>query len=125
MDYDAYRFVPDVNRYGSEYVSRIPIDLDRPSSMNWKDYAEFVNGFKAWLEEQGFGPRLRLTGGRGAQIILDIVMDRIAKNYSTPFPRPLKFETWLSRVGKTGLVSAQATDLVKVLALAYSCHRKK
>ncbi len=79
LDYDAFRFVPDVNLHGEECISRIPVDLDRPPSMNWADYAEIVNGFKAWLEEQGFKPRLRLTGGRGAQLILDVSMDRLAK----------------------------------------------
>ncbi len=125
LDYDAFRFVPDVNLHGQECISRIPVDMDTPPTMTWADYAEFVNGFKAWLEEHGFKPRLRLTGGRGAQVILDISMDRLAKNYSTPFPRALKFETWIGRVGKWGLISAQASDLVKILALAYADYRKK
>ncbi len=84
FDYHTYKFVPDVNAYGSERISRVPIDLDRPSTMSWNAYAEFVNGFRDWVNELGFSPRLRLTSGRGAQMILEISIDRLAKNYSNP-----------------------------------------
>ena len=125
LDFDCYRFVPDVNHYGSEVISRIPIDLDKPPGMSWKEYADVSNGFHGWLKDRGFNPRLRLTGGRGAQFILDIKVDRLAKNYSTPFPKPLKFDTWIRRFGQAGLVGAQASDLVTILALAYGQYRKE
>ncbi len=79
---------------------------------------------EVWLEEQGFKLRLRLTGGRGAQIILNISMDRITKNYSTPFPRPLKFDTWIRRLGEASLGEYPSLGLVKILTLAYGCYRK-
>jgi len=41
------------------------------------------------------------------------------------FPRPLKFDTWVKRAGEAGLISAQATDFVKTLAIAYGTHRKQ
>src|SRR2546427_122103 len=41
------------------------------------------------------------------------------------FPRPLKFDTWVKRAGEAGLISAQATDFVKTLAIAYGSHRKQ
>lgn len=124
MDYDVFRFVPDVNKFGQPYMSRVPIDFDRPVTMGWKEFAEVVNGFCVWLREEGYQPKLRLTGGRGAQVILDLVMDHIAKNYQTPFPRPLKFDSWVRQKGMEGLLSGQATDLVKTLAIAYATHRK-
>ncbi len=124
MDYAVYRFVPDVNLQCSSCISRVPVDFDRPTTIEWKDFAEIVNGFVIWLRDKGFMPKLRLTGGRGAQVILGISIDRIAKNYHTPFPRPLKFDTWIRRGGKAGVISAQATDLVKTLAIAYATHRK-
>lgn len=124
LDYHTYRFVPDVNMHNSDFISKVPIDLDRPSSMEWKAYAEFVTDFTTWLREMGFKPRPRVTGGKGAQIILDLLFDRVATNYSTPFPRLLKFETWIQRVGEEGLISAQAADFVKTISLAYGCYRK-
>ncbi len=125
MDYGVYRFVPDVNRHSSTCISRIPIDFDRPTTIEWKDFAEIVNSFVMWLKDQGFMPRLRLTGGRGAQVILDIGMDHIAGNYKTMFPRPLKFDSWVKKAGIAGLISAQATDFVKTLAIAFATHRKQ
>jgi hypothetical protein len=125
MDYAVYRFVPDVNRHSSTCISRIPIDFDRPITIEWKDFAELVNSFVMWLKDLGFMPRLRLTGGRGAQVILDISMDRIARNYKTMFPRPLKFDSWVKKAGIAGLISAQATDFVKTLAIAFATHRKQ
>ena len=125
MDYAVYRFVPDVNHHSSTCISRIPIDFDRPTTIEWKSFAEIVNSFVIWLKDQGFTPKLRLTGGRGAQVILDISMDRIARNYKTMFPRPLKFDSWVKKAGVAGLISAQATDFVKTLAIAYATHRKQ
>jgi len=52
-------------------------------------------------------------------------MDRIAQNYKTMFPRPLKFDSWVKKAGVAGLISAQATDFVKTLAIAYATHRKQ
>jgi hypothetical protein len=68
-EFQAFRFVPDVNFMRSYEISRVPIDLDRLQAIEWKAYSEFVNEFVAWLRELGFRPRLRLTGGSGAHEI--------------------------------------------------------
>src|SRR5207245_4985198 len=125
MEYAVYRFVPDVNHHSSTLNSRIPIDFDQPTTIEWKSFAEIVNSFVIWLKDQGFTPRLRLTGGRGAQVILDISMDRIAQNYKTMFPRPLKFDSWVKKAGVAGLISAKATEFVKTLALDIETNRNK
>jgi hypothetical protein len=130
--YHAFRFVPDIDECkvaggSSKYViTRIPFDLDKPPSMGFRAYSQFVNDFNSWLRDQGFKTKLRITGGKGAHILVEMCMDRIAENYLTPFPRALRFDTWIGRVGIDGggLISAQATDFVKVAGLAYGCYRK-
>jgi DNA primase len=123
-EYQAFRFVPDVNPMKSFEFDRIPIDLDRPPTIGWKEYSEFVNGFCEWLRELGFHPRLRLTGGMGAHVIIDMKVNRVAAAYVKPFPRELKFDTWISRVGEAGLIGAQASDLVRILGIAFGIYRK-
>lgn len=94
--------------------------------MSFRVYAQFVNEFNSWLRDQGFKTKLRITGGKGAHILVEMKMDRIAENYLTPFPRALKFDTWIGRVGlhSGGLIGAQATDFVKIAGLAYGCYRR-
>jgi hypothetical protein len=123
-EYQAFRFVPDVNCLESYEISRIPIDLDRPQAIGWRQYAEFVNDFMAWLRERGFHPRLRLTGGMGAHVILDLKVNKIATAYSRPFPRELKFDTWMDQIRETGLVGAQAADFVRILGIAFGIYRR-
>jgi hypothetical protein len=123
-EYQAFRFVPDVNCLESYEISRIPIDLDRPYAMGWRQYAEFVNDFMTWLRERGFRPRLRLTGGMGAHVILDLKVNRIASAYSRPFPRELKFDTWVDQIREAGLIGAQAADFVRILGVAFGIYRR-
>jgi hypothetical protein len=123
-EYGAFRFVPDVNFLESYEISRIPIDLDRPPAIPWKQYSEFVNEFVDWLWRRGFHPRLRLTGGMGAHVILDLRVNRVAASYSRPFPRELKFDTWMDRVGEAGLIGAQAADFVRTLGIAFGTYRR-
>lgn len=123
-EYQAYRFVPDVNPLDSAEITRVPIDLDRPDAMEWKVYSDFVNEFASWLEGKGFHPKLRLTGGSGAHVIIDMRVNKVVSSYTSPFPRELKFETWFWRVGEAGLIGAQTTDFVKMLGLAFGMHRR-
>jgi hypothetical protein len=51
--------------------------------------------------------------GVGAHVILDIEVNRIASAYSKPFPRELKFHTWIDQIRETGLIGAQAADFVR------------
>jgi hypothetical protein len=43
-----------------------------------------VNEFFVWLKERGFHPRLRLTGGSGVHLVLDLRVNKIASAYVGP-----------------------------------------
>ena len=124
-DFLVYRFVPDVNLFGEKKLSKIPFDFDTPIKyFNYEKFRDFINDFKDWLVERGFKPKVRKTGGNGAHVILEMDYCDVPRNYLTQFPRSLKFDTWYSRLGKTGAICASAADFVKTTILGFATYRK-
>jgi hypothetical protein len=121
--YKGFRFIADVNFYGYKTLNRIPFDFDPSLTMSHEEGRDFVNEFCVWLGNRGMRYKIRKSGGDFYHVVLDMNYDRVPEDY-IPFPRPLKFSTWFSRLGEYGILYASAADFVKIATLGFAVERK-